>query len=83
MKNKWLCIPLRAGILILLITSITLALLSCGNTSTETKQATSLDTTKLEKGAAFYQCEMHPDVISDKTGTCSKCGMDLIKVEKK
>ena len=24
-----------------------------------------------------YTCPMHPDVVSDKPGKCSKCGMDL------
>lgn len=42
-----------------------------------------LDTTKLAKGSVFYQCPMHPEVTSDKAGSCSKCGMDLEKVEKK
>lgn len=27
--------------------------------------------------AKRYQCPMHPEVISDKPGTCPKCGMDL------
>lgn len=27
-----------------------------------------------------YQCPMHPEVISDKPGTCPKCGMDLKRV---
>ena len=56
---------------------------SCGNSSTESKQTSSLDTTKLAKGDTFYQCEMHPEALSDKTGTCPKCGMDLMKAEKK
>jgi len=25
-----------------------------------------------------YCCSMHPNMISDKPGKCSKCGMDLI-----
>lgn len=25
-----------------------------------------------------YTCQMHPEVVSDKPGKCSKCGMDLI-----
>jgi hypothetical protein len=25
-----------------------------------------------------YSCPMHPDIKSDKPGTCSKCGMDLV-----
>ena len=29
-----------------------------------------------------YQCEMHPEVTSDKPGKCPKCGMDLAKVKK-
>ena len=29
-----------------------------------------------------YQCEMHPEVTSDKPGKCPKCGMDLEKVKK-
>ena len=27
--------------------------------------------------AAVYTCPMHPDVTSDKPGTCPKCGMNL------
>jgi Cu(I)/Ag(I) efflux system membrane fusion protein len=26
-----------------------------------------------------YYCPMHPEVTSDKPGTCPKCGMDLEK----
>ena len=32
--------------------------------------------------AMAYTCPMHPDVISDKPGTCPKCGMDLIEKKK-
>lgn len=64
---------------------------ACNNSSnTDEKKSTgnmeaasSLDTTKLAKGTGFYQCPMHPEVTSDKPGSCSKCGMDLEKVEKK
>lgn len=31
----------------------------------------------------LYTCSMHPEVISDKPGKCSKCGMDLVKKEGK
>lgn len=34
----------------------------------------------LDKDGNLYQCEMDYDVISDKPGTCPKCGMQLIKV---
>ena len=50
--------------------------------STDTIKVISLDTTKLAQGIAFYQCPMHPEEISDKPGSCSKCGMDLEKVVK-
>ena len=26
----------------------------------------------------FYTCEMHPEVVSDKSGNCPKCGMKLV-----
>ena len=50
-----------------------------GNTS----QTFNLDTTKLKSGDTYYQCEMHPEVISDKPGNCPKCGMDLMVMKKK
>lgn len=31
------------------------------------------------KTSATYTCSMHPDVVSNKSGKCSKCGMDLMK----
>jgi membrane fusion protein, copper/silver efflux system len=31
--------------------------------------------------AALYHCPMHPDVTSDKPGSCPICGMDLVGVE--
>ena len=46
-------------------------------------QIFNLDTTKLKRGMVFYQCEMHPEVLSDKAGSCPKCGMDLEKGVKK
>jgi hypothetical protein len=30
-----------------------------------------------EKPKGKYYCTMHPDITSDKPGTCSKCGMEL------
>jgi len=44
------------------------------------KQDTTLtvESTKID-----YACPMHPEIISDKPGTCSKCGMELVKLEEK
>lgn len=30
-----------------------------------------------------YVCPMHPNVVSDKAGKCSKCGMDLVEAKSK
>jgi len=35
--------------------------------------------TKPAAQAAAYTCPMHPEVTSDKPGSCPKCGMDLVK----
>ena len=53
------------------------------NAKTNVVQPGTFDTTKLAPGTAFYQCPMDAEVVSDQPGTCSKCGMDLEKVEKK
>jgi Heavy metal binding domain len=36
-----------------------------------------------EDATAGYVCPMHPEVTSDTPGKCPKCGMDLVKKEKK
>ena len=42
------------------------------------------DTTKTKKvkpAKVQYTCTMHPEVLSDKPGKCTKCGMTLVKKE--
>jgi hypothetical protein len=39
-----------------------------------------IDSIDSNKDGYLYQCEMDYDVISDKPGTCPKCGMELKKV---
>jgi hypothetical protein len=77
-------------------TGILLALAACKNPSTKnehthmdsmesekTSQSFKLDTTILKSGQLFYQCPMDLEVISDKPGSCPKCGMELEVVTKK
>lgn len=40
------------------------------------------DTTINDISKVTYTCPMHPEVTSDKPGTCPKCGMDLVLQKK-
>ncbi len=67
--------------------AVIIAFTACNSSSTKTDSAKvesssqifNLDTTKLKSGESFYQCEMDPEVLSDKPGNCPKCGMALIE----
>jgi len=37
----------------------------------------------MEEKQEKYKCPMHPEVTSDKPGSCPKCGMDLVLEENK
>lgn len=39
----------------------------------------SLENSRSEGPRAQYTCSMHPEVISNVSGRCPKCGMDLIE----
>lgn len=41
------------------------------------------DTTKLKSGDKYFQCSMDPEILSEKAGECSKCGMELSEMKKK
>src|SRR6516225_10557496 len=42
-----------------------------------TDHARSIDADRASAGTRSYTCPMHPDVVSDKPGSCPKCGMTL------
>jgi hypothetical protein len=50
---------------------------------TDKAQSDTVKTKKIKPATAnvVYTCGMHPDVLSDKPGRCSKCGMELVKRE--
>jgi hypothetical protein len=49
-------------------------LCSCGQSSTKEKATTEKEVAKVQ-----YTCPMHPEVVSDKSGNCPKCGMALVE----
>ena len=67
---------------------IVLMLTACNNSSKKNEssnnssQSFNIDTTQMKSGSMYYQCEMHPSVISDMPGNCPKCGMELIEIKK-
>ena len=71
--------------------ALTLMLAACNKSSSKTEQTNTtsqtfnLDTTKLKSGETFYQCDMNPEVLSDKAGNCPKCEchMELSEMKKK
>ncbi len=74
---------------IILILAVAATFITACNNNTVTNETTkstetmSVDTTKMKTGDVYYQCEMHPEVVSVKADSCAKCGMDLEKVIKK
>lgn len=75
--------------IIISATALALMLGACNSSSKKTEQANStsqtfnLDTTKLKSGDTFYQCDMDPEVLSDKAGMCPTCEMELTEMKKK
>ncbi|UOQ50734.1 heavy metal-binding domain-containing protein [Hymenobacter cellulosivorans] len=60
-------------------------LASCSSdsaSSTATSEATPTAAGAEHAGAHTYSCPMHPEVISDKPGSCPKCGMNLEHTDK-
>lgn len=47
---------------------------SCGQSPVKEKAAAEKEVAKVQ-----YTCPMHPEIITDKPGTCPICGMDLVE----
>ncbi len=58
------------------VIALSVAIVSCGNKEQEQKEHDHSEHTSSE----VYTCPMHPEVVSDKPGSCP-CGMDLVKKE--
>ena len=66
----------------LLFAGMAVAMVACQSsdqktTKTKSSAITPVDTLTLKSGESYYQCEMHPDVISAMPGSCPQCGMTL------
>ena len=67
------------SIIFIVLTTVFCTIQNSFSQHTSEKQDTTLtlDSTKIT-----YTCPMHSEIISDKPGTCPKCGMELVKLEK-
>jgi len=73
--NSHTRLGLAVLIVIVLVTAVTVGLTAGCNKPAATTAATSAPAV----AGVVYSCPMHPDVQSDKPGTCPKCHMDLVK----
>lgn len=64
--------------------ALVLAVPACSTESTQTAAPgnTEQSGVSAHTEAHTYQCSMHPEVVSDKPGTCPKCGMHLEHTDK-
>lgn len=63
---------MKREITILAFAALTIGVSACNNNSEKiAKEHT--------KPKGKYYCTMHPEISSDKPGTCSKCGMELVE----
>ncbi|MDB5128168.1 heavy metal-binding domain-containing protein [Mucilaginibacter sp.] len=61
---------MKKTFIILSFAGLLLGTAACNNSAKK-------DNKEAAKPKGKYYCTMHPEVTSDKPGTCSKCGMDL------
>ena len=64
---------------IITIVVVMLITISCGNNETKTSEMKDSMNMKTDVSGVQYTCPMHPEVLTDKPGSCPKCGMDLVK----
>ncbi len=57
-----------------LISSLLYKCKSKENNSTGTQK----DSVNIKKNDVEYTCPMHPDVVTNKPGSCPRCGMELL-----
>jgi hypothetical protein len=79
MKNKKISSIIIVAVLIVIAGFYYTSTGFTGSVSNTASKVSLTDSTK----ADVYVCPMHSDITSDKAGTCSKCGMDLVKKEDK
>lgn len=61
---------MRKTYIILVFAGLLFGAGACNNSAQKNAKETA-------KPKGKYYCTMHPEVTSDKPGTCSKCGMEL------
>ncbi len=67
---------------LILSVSFIAAISSCNNSETKNTDTTKIDTSVLPPKMAsgeMYTCTMHNEVMSDHSGKCPKCEMNLVK----
>ena len=70
----------KAILIPMLIASLAITYASCGSNEKKEDNQTTHEYNEQQE-AKTYTCPMHPEITSDKPGTCSTCGMDLEKVQ--
>ena len=64
----------KMNLLLVCLVAIALSFAACGSQEKKTETKDQNTTSKIT-----YICTMHPEVVSDKPGKCSKCGMELVE----